>query len=171
MISRHCDGLARQIEQAQQRLHDLRQEAPSISALWAPLSGAMQALPVSDHAHALQRSGVRPPVNEQLKALAREWFVSSSRMRTRRAANEPQAARPGRVSRTRATSCAGRSTARMLPKSRPQIVGAAAAAEAWQHDWPRANPQPKSAADAHRMLGPTYGSDGCKARPGAASRR
>lgn len=76
IIGRWCDGIAAQIEQAQQRLYDLRQQALSISSLWIPLSGTTGPVPVSDRVRAtLRRGDDRPSVDENLKALAREWFL------------------------------------------------------------------------------------------------
>jgi hypothetical protein len=76
IIARYCDDLVIQIEQAVDRLHDLRQRVLSISGLWVPLvGGATAALPVSDRVrNALRRTEQRPLVDETLKAAARDWF-------------------------------------------------------------------------------------------------
>ena len=76
VISRWCDGLAGEIEQAHRRLHDLRQRLLSASALWLPLAGVTMPLPVSDRVRAsLRRQEDRPLLDEQVKAATRQWFL------------------------------------------------------------------------------------------------
>jgi hypothetical protein len=57
IISRHVDSIAADIEQTVERLHNLRRQALSISAVWLPLAGVVAQLPVSDRVRvALRRT-------------------------------------------------------------------------------------------------------------------
>jgi hypothetical protein len=76
IISKYVDDIAIGIEEAAEHLNSLRQQALSISAVWLPLSGVVSQLPVSDRVrNALRRTDQRPPLNEEIKADTRSWFI------------------------------------------------------------------------------------------------